>query len=333
MRHATVLGTGLNAPGRAIPNAEYNPRYGIDVDAFLRENRNINTRHLMSANEATSDLAVAASRKALASAGVRADQLDLVVVATDTPDYISPPTAAVVQYGLGATTAGVFDINAACAGFVTGVDLAAKYIVADERYRHVLVVGAYGMSRFLDWDDYKVATLFADGAGAVVVGRANTTDVGVCASELFADGSYHDYLGIFAGGTRYPITKDAIDRKDHLLRFAKKFPPDTNATHWPRLVRSVLARVQRTPADVSKFFFTQINIKSINETLDALGVPHDRAHNIMDRFAYTGSACIGMAISDAAERHALKRGDLIVLVGSGGGMAMAALAMTWGYDT
>jgi 3-oxoacyl-[acyl-carrier-protein] synthase-3 len=312
---------------------EYNPRYGVDVDSFLRENRNIRERHLMSADGATSDLALPAAREALANAGISPADLDLVVVATDTPDYISPPTALVVQYKLGATVAGAFDVNAACAGFVTAVDLASKYIAADQHMNHVLVIGAYGMSKYLDWDDYKVATLFADGAGAVVLAPTSGSARGVLASTLFADGSYHDYLGIFAGGTREPVTHEALRRKDHLLRFARKFPPDTNATHWPRLVRKVLDRVGKTPADVRHYFFTQINIASINQTLDTLGVPRDRAHNIMDRFAYTGSACIAMAMADAARQHQLREGDLCVMVGSGGGMAMGAVALEWGYQT
>jgi 3-oxoacyl-[acyl-carrier-protein] synthase III len=331
MRRATVTGTGMYAPGRPIPNAEFNERYGIDVDAFLQQNRRIRSRHFMAEGEATSDLIVPAARDALAVAGVDAMDLDLIIVATDTPDYISPPTASVVQHKLGARQAGTFDVNSACAGFVTALDMAGKYIVADERYEAILVVGAYGMSRYLDWDDYKLATLFADGAGAAVVQPASTG--GILGSTLYADGSYHDYMGIYAGGTHEPVTAAAMAEKDHLLKFVKKFPAETNPTHWPRLIRETLERIGRTPADVDRYFFTQINIFSIEQTLDVLGVSHDRSHNIMDRFAYTGSACIPMALADAASAHRLRRGDLVVLMGSGGGMAMAALALEWGYDT
>ncbi len=341
-RRAVVTGTGLCAPGRAIPNAEFNERYGMDVDAFLRANRNIETRHFMAADQATSDLVVPAAREALAESGIGSEDLDLVVVATDTPDYISPSTASVVQHKLGAVNAGTFDVNTACAGFVTIADLAWKYIVADPSYRHVLIAGAYGMSKYLDFDDYKLATLFADGAGAAVVSAADHASApepgsgsgaGILASELYAEGSFHDYMGIYAGGTFMPVTPEALERKDHLLRFAKKFPPETNPTHWPRLIRSVLGKIGKEPGDVARYFFTQININSIDQTLDILGVPRDRSHNVMTRFAYTGSACIPMAMADAADRHLLKAGDLVVLMGSGGGMAMAALAMEWGYDT
>ncbi|MFA6234737.1 MAG: ketoacyl-ACP synthase III [Bacteroidota bacterium] len=352
MRNAIITGTGLYVPGEPIPNSVFNERHQEDIDGFLRENRNILQRYYMSDDQATSDLIVPAARDALAEAGITAEALDLIIVSTDTPDYISPSTAAVVQYRLGAVNAGVFDVNTACAGFVTALDIAWKYIRADERYRHILVVGAYGMSKYLDQDDYKIASLFADGAGVVVLSAIDNTGasagassavnagildagraVGVLASTLYADGSFHDFMGIYSGGTRTPASHASIDAKDTLLRFAKKIPPETNPQHWPRLVRTVLDQIGKTPEDVRTYFFTQININSIRETLDILGVPHDRAHNVMDKFAYTGSACIPMAIADAADAHRLAPGDLVMLVGSGGGISMAALALEWSYTT
>lgn len=340
MRTGRITGTGLYAPGEPIPNAVFDARHQQDIDSFLRENRNIYQRYYMADDQATSDLIVPAAREALAEAGIAADALDLIIVSTDTPDYISPSTAAVVQYRLGAVNAGVFDVNTACAGFVTALDIAWKYLRADSQYRHILVVGAYGMSRYLDQDDYKIATLFADGAGAVVLSAdedtaaaAQTRQGGVLASTLYADGSYHDFMGIYGGGTRIPASHESVDAKDTLLRFAKKIPPETNSQHWPRLARIVLDRIGKTPQDVHSWFFTQININSINQTLDILGVPHDRSHNVMDKFAYTGSACIPMAIADAADAHRLSPGDLVILVGSGGGISMAALALEWSYST
>lgn len=331
-RRATITGTGLYAPGEPIPNAVFDEKYGMEIDAFLREQRNIHTRHFMAEDEATSDLIVPAAEEALEKAGIAPEDLDLIIVSTDTPDYISPSTAAVVQHRLGARNAGVFDVNTACAGFVTALDMAGKYVAADARYGAVLVVGAYGMSKFMDWDDYKRATLFADGAGAVIVEPA-PEGRGLMSSTLYAEGVYHDYMGIYAGGTRQPATPEAIERGDTKLRFAKRIPPETNVTHWPRLVREVLEPLGAAPQEVAHYFFTQINIGSIHGTLDALGVEHARSHNVMDRFAYTGSACIPMALADAAREHKLKDGDLVVFVGSGGGMSMAAAAMIWSYDT
>src|SRR5690606_810135 len=157
-------------------------------------------------NQSTSDLALEAAKNALKQAHIQAKDLNLIIVATDTPDYISPSTAAIIQYKLGATNAGVFDLNTACAGFVTALDVANKYIVSDSSYNKILVIGAYGMSRFLNWDDYKIASMFADGAGAVVV--SSTNEPGVLASELYADGQYYDYMGVYAGGTAKPLTHE-----------------------------------------------------------------------------------------------------------------------------
>jgi 3-oxoacyl-[acyl-carrier-protein] synthase-3 len=328
---ATIRGVGHHVPQRRISNQYFNDLYNKDIDSFLRERRNIEQRFFMEEGECTSDLIVPAAERALAMAQLNATDLDLIIIATDTPDYISPSTAAVVQYKLGATKAGCFDLNSACAGFVTALDTANKFIAADSGYQHILVVGAYGMSRYLDFDDYKIASMFADGAGACVLSRSREGH-GILASELYADGQYHDYMGVYAGGTFKKITPETIQNKDHLLNFAKKIPVETNAVHWPRLTHAILDRIQKKTADIDCFFLTQLNIDTINTALDSLGLPHDRSHNVMNQFGYTGSACIPMAISDAVEKGRVKKGDLIFMLGSGGGLSMAALAMTWGLD-
>ncbi len=333
MKRAVIRGTGMYAPERVVTNQWFNEMYAKDVDSFLREKRNIFERRFMSAEQSTSDLIVPAAEQAMKNAGVSAADLDLILVSTDTPDYLSPSTAAVVQYKLRAKNAGAFDINSACAGFVTALDMASKYVV-DPQYKNILVVGAYGMTKWLNYDDFKIATLFADGAGAVVVqARETDQDEGVLASTLFADGQYHDYMGVYAGGTFMPMTHDVIEKKKHLLDFAKKIPIETNGTHWPRLTRILLDRLHKTEQDISHFFLTQINIQSIYEALDNLGLPHSKSHNIMDRFGYTGSACIPMALHDAVSQHKLKKGDLVFMLGSGGGLSMAATSLVWDYDT
>lgn len=331
MRSAVIRGTGMYVPEKVVRNDEFNKMYGKDVDTFLREKRNIFERRYMDKDQATSDLIVPAAEEAVRNAGIRVEDLDLIIVSTDTPDYLSPSTASVVQYRLGAKNAGCFDINSACAGFVTAMDMASKYIAADPQYRNILVVGAYGMTKWLNFDDYKIATLFADGAGAVVVQPGEGR--GVLASTLYADGQYHDYMGVYGGGTRRPVTHDVLENRAHLLDFAKKIPIETNGTHWPRLTNILLDRIGKRAADIDHFFLTQINIQSIHEALDKLGLPHSKSHNVMDRYGYTGSACIPMAIHDAVLQHKLKKGDLVFMLGSGGGLSMAALAMEWGYDT
>ena len=329
---ARIAGVGMYAPERVVTNQFFNDMYQKDVDTFLRERRNIFERRFMSEDQCTSDLIVPAAESAMKSAGILAKDLDLIIVSTDTPDYLSPATAAVVQHKLGASRSAAFDINSACAGFVTALDMANKYMTADPQYQTVMVVGAYGMTKYLNYDDYKIASLFADGAGAVVLKR-DADKQSFMASTLFCDGQYHDYMGIYGGGTFRPTTHEVIEKKGHLLDFAKKIPIETNGTHWPRLTRILLDRIHKKETDIDHFFLTQINIGSIHEALDKLGLPHSKSHNIMDRYGYTGSACLPMALADAAQQQKLKKGDLVFMLGSGGGLSMAAMAFEWTYDT
>lgn len=332
LRKATIVGTGMYAPERVVTNKFFDDLYKKDIGTFLSESRNIRERRWMAPEQRTSDLIIPAAEQALKNAGITAQDLDLIIVSTDTPDYLSPSTASVVAYRMGAKNAGTYDINTACAGFVVGCDIASKYIAADAKYKNILVVGAYGMSKYLNFDDYKIASLFADGAGAAVL-QPSKDSAGFIESEMFTEGMYHDYMGIYAGGTAQPITHSVIENKGHLLAFPKRIPPETNGIHWPRLTHILLDRLHKTPQDIKHFFITQFNVQSIYETLDKLHLPRERAHYIMDRFGYTGSASIGMALADAVDQKKLKKGDLVFMLGSGGGMSMAALALEWGYDT
>nr|BFD65351.1 ketoacyl-ACP synthase III [Bdellovibrio sp. HAGR004] len=331
-RKATIVGTGMYAPERVITNQYFNDLYKKDIGTFLSEQRNIRERRWMNPEQRTSDLILPAAEEAMKVAGITAKDLDLIIVSTDTPDYLSPSTASVVAYRLGAVNAGTYDINTACAGFVVGCDIASKYIVADSKYKNILVVGAYGMSKYLNFDDYKIASLFADGAGAVVL-QPSKDGSGFIDSQMYTDGQYHDYMGIYAGGTAQPVSHQVIENKGHLLAFPKRIPPETNGIHWPRLTHQILDRIKKNPSDIQHFFITQFNVQSIYETMDQLSLPRERAHYVMDRYGYTGSASIGMAVADAAYQKKMKKGDLVFMLGSGGGMSMAALALEWGYDT
>jgi 3-oxoacyl-[acyl-carrier-protein] synthase-3 len=207
------------------------------------------------------------------------------------------------------------------------VDIAAKYISSDSQYRHILIVATYGMSRFLDFHDRNTATIFADGAGAVVMQAQDKP--GFLASKLFADGSFHDFMGIYAGGAQFPISPERIQKGEHQVRFVKKIPQDTNSTHWPVMVRDILQRLEKTEADIDFIIFTQINITTIREVMSELGIAWEKTHTIMDHYGYTGSACIPMALDEASRSNRIQPGDLVFLVGSGGGFAMAAVALNW----
>lgn len=325
-RRALITATGSYVPERELPNAYFNELLGEDVDTWLRANVNIHSRRWCAEGESVADLCERAARQALQRAEVRADELDLLIVATDTPEFVSPSTAAVLQHRLGATRAGTFDLNAACAGSVTALDVAAKYIAADTRYNKVLVIGGYAMSKYLDLTDKKTVTLFADGAGAVLLTAATDTDRGFLTSRLHTEGQYTSWMGIYAGASQQPLTADVLTRNDHKLKFVHRFPKELNPEIWTRLAKEMAADIGVSPRDVDHYVMTQLNVHAIHETLDRLGVPRSRAPLIMQEYGYTGSAAIPMALDAAVTSGAIKKNDLVFLIGSGGGLAFAGAA-------
>ncbi|WP_421894441.1 3-oxoacyl-ACP synthase III family protein [Marinoscillum sp.] len=329
MRKATITGIGSYAPEQEIPNSYFNDLLGEDVDTWLRQNVNITTRRWCTEDESVADLCEAAARQAIGEAGLEPGDIDLVILSTDTPEYVSPSTASVIQDRLGLKNAGTFDLNTACAGFVTAMDVAAKYIAADERYQHILVIGGYAMSKYLNKHDKKTVTLFADGAGAVVMSASAEEGKGFLASDLKTEGQYNGWMGIYAGATHQPVTETVLKNHDHQLKFVHKFPKELNPKMWTEMAEDICKRIGVVPNEVDHYFITQLNFNSINETMDNLGVSRDKAHMVMDKYGYTGSACIPMALHDAYLQGKLKKGDLLLFIGSGGGLAFAAAAIRY----
>lgn len=328
-RHAQILSTGRYIPERVVTNNDLNEMLGENVGDWLVENVGIHERHVMADDETTSSMVVAASERALARAGITAADLNLIIVATDTPDFISPATASAVQAKLGANSAGTYDINCACAAWVTGLDMAARYIATDSDYNSILVAGGYGMTKFLDWRDKYTCTLFADGAAAVIVGAGDRP--GFLAGRLMADGRYHDAMGIYTGGTARPATPETVTELGKpRVQFVKKFPATFNSDNWPPLVRSVVTKAGLTLDEIDFYLFTQLNLRTIEFVMDNLGQPMSKTHWIMDKWGYLGSACIPAALDDALERgKGPKPGDNVVFCATGGGMAMAATVWKW----
>lgn len=329
MRDAKIIGTGIYVPEQVVTNAELSQSLGQDIDEFVTNVVGIKERHIAAENESAADLASAAATNALQDAGIDATELDLILLATDTPEYISPATSVVVQQRIGAVNAGTFDINCACAGFVTTLDAAYKYVRADDSYKNVLVIGCYAMSKYVDWNDKKTSTLFADGAGAMVL-QAVENEPHFLASKLVADGSYHYYMGIFAGGTHEPITAEVLAKNDtNRLRFARKYPPEVNLIGWPKIVNEVLAKAGVSIADVDMFLWTQVNLSTIKTVMQEMQIPEEKTHTIMQKWGYTGSACIPMVFHDALRADKIMRGDTVVMCASGGGLNMACVAMKY----
>jgi 3-oxoacyl-[acyl-carrier-protein] synthase-3 len=235
----------------------------------------------------------------------------------------------VVQHKLGAVNAGAYDVNSACAGWVTALDQGARYVATDETMNYVLVAGGYGMSRFLDLADKKTANLFADGAGAAVLGAGDAP--GFLASNFLAKGEYYDALGIYGGGAARPSTPENLAEYGRpVVQFVKKFPRTFNTEYWPRLIQGALDKAGLALDDIDHFLFTQLNLRTIEAMMALLGQPLAKAHWVMDKWGYTGSPCVIMALDDAISHGRGPRpGDKVLFCASGGGISMAASVWCW----
>ncbi len=328
-RQVKILSTGSHVPDRVVTNAEVDALIGESTSEWLIQNVGIRERHWMAPDETTSDLITAASQKALNRAGMGVDELDLIIVSTDTPDYLSPSTSIVVQYKLGATKAGCYDVNSACAGWVTALDQGARYLLTEPSMEYILVAGGYGMSRFLDYTDKKTANLFADGAGAVVLGVSKKP--GFISSNFLAVGEFHDALGIYTGGAFRPCTAENLATYGPpKVEFVRRFPKTFNTEYWPRLMQGALDKAGLTFDDVDQYYFTQLNLRTIEYMMELIEQPIQKTHWVMDKWGYTGSPCVAMALDDAiAQGKGPKTGDIILFCASGGGITMASSVWRW----
>lgn len=325
-RYADIVATGSYLPEIEVPNDALRQRFA-HLDGFvdkMEERTGIVRRWYAPDDWATSDLALPAARQALEAGGRRPEDVDLLILGTDSPDYLTPATSTVLQHKLGAVNAGTFDIACACASFPTGVATAAGWIAANPSIKTVLVVGVYLMHRLADPDDPMIF-FYGDGAGAAVLEPA--AEPGFVTAAAQADGSYAEYWGIFAGGTAEPASVAAVEAGRTQVRMIERYPPEVNHEGWPRLVRRLATDGEFALGDVDLLIFTQVRKPSIALVMEDLGLPLERAHTIMESCGYTGSACIAMALDDAVRRGKVKAGDLVVMVGSGVGYNQAGVAL------
>jgi len=326
MRTARLVATGSYLPPIETTNDMLRARFAAtapEVVDKLEASSGIRSRWYARDDQRTSDLAVEASREALDGAGLRPSDIDLIVLGTDSPDFITPATSTVVQHKLGAAGAGTFDVGCACASFPTAFASAAGIIATNPGIRRALVVGAYLMHRLADPDD-PTTFFYGDGAGAAVLVADETP--GFVGAAFQADGAFADYWGIFSGGTAEPASEASVREGRTRVRMVERYPPEVNHEGWPRLVRRLASSCGFAVSDIDFVVFTQVRKPSIELVMDDLGLPRERTHTIMGRCGYTGSACIPMALHDAYTADKIASGDLVVLVGSGVGYNQAAVA-------
>jgi 3-oxoacyl-[acyl-carrier-protein] synthase-3 len=312
-------------PKNIVTNEDLYKKFGPDLKKVY-ERIGHGARYYSDKNESSADLAIKAGEEALKNSGLKAGEIDLLIISTDTPAQISPATAAEVQHRMGLKNAGAFDINCACAGFVTAVDMASRYLDG-KTYKNIMIIGTYAMSKHVDHDDMGSVMLFGDGAGAFIIQHA--PQQGKTASTLKADGVYWDYMGIYSGGTRRPVDEGVLKDMTHKVKIPKKFPASLNKEEWPPLITKTLDKLSLKPSDVDAYVFTQVRKPTIEEVMKDFGQPMSKTHTIMEKWGYTGSACVPMAFHDMAAQGKVKRGDRVLLCASGGGYSMACLTFIY----
>ncbi|WP_406415605.1 ketoacyl-ACP synthase III [Streptomyces sp. NBC_00873] len=325
MSDVRILGTGAYVPDRVVSNNEAGAAAGVD-DAWITGKTGIRERRWAADHQATSDLATAAAHAALESAGITADQLSVIVVATSTPDRPQPPTAAYVQQRLGAIGAAAFDVNAVCSGWVFALS-AAEGVLARQR-GHALVIGADLYSRILNRADRKTVVLFGDGAGALVLGPGGEGSR-VRHVALHTFGELSRLIEVPAGGSRLPLDQDALEAGLQYFAMDGQGVRRFVADHLPQLAKQFLQEAGVVPDDISHFVPHQANGVMLDAVFAELALPRATLHRTLTHYANTGAASIPITLDAAARTSAFRPGDLILLAGFGGGMAAGFALVEW----
>ncbi|WP_305787988.1 3-oxoacyl-ACP synthase III family protein [Symbioplanes lichenis] len=322
-----ILATGSCLPDIEVGNQAVAAPAGVDA-AWVSERTGIHARRHASPEQATSDLAVAAAWQALDAASVRPEELQLIVVATSTPDHPQPCTAALVQAALGAVRAAAFDLNAVCSGFVFALTTAQRFLAQSSSGGPALVIGADIYSRILDRTDRRTSILFGDGAGAVVLG-AVPPPRGMLADQLASYGEFAQLIGVPGGGSRLPLDAAALAAgKQHFTmqgRLVRQFVE----TYLPPAVEGFLRDAGLAPADVDHLVPHQANGRMLDDLVARLGLPRALLHRTVERYGNTGAASIPITLDHANRAGRFRAGEVVLLVGFGGGMSTGISVLHW----
>ncbi|MEC0172582.1 beta-ketoacyl-ACP synthase III [Paenibacillus graminis] len=326
LRPVGIIGTGKYVPEKILTNSDLEKMVETN-DEWIVSRTGIRERHIAAPHEATSDLAYEAAVRTLDSAGIKAEDLELIIVATVTPDSTVPSTACILQDKLGAKGAAAFDLSAACSGFVYSLATATGFI-QNGMYNNALVIGADTLSRITDYSDRNTCVLFGDGAGAVIIGEV-PEGRGFLSFDLGAEGSGGSLLNIEAGGSRLPASHQTIEDKKHFLymngREVFKFAVRVMGTATER----VLTKAGLGKENIDLFVPHQANIRIIQSAMQRLDLPPEKCVINVDKYANTSAASIPLALVEAAEEGRIKEGDAVLMVGFGGGLTWGASVLIW----
>ncbi|MBU2701207.1 3-oxoacyl-[acyl-carrier-protein] synthase-3 [Sporomusaceae bacterium BoRhaA] len=321
-----IIGIGSYVPEHEMTNKDLEKLVNTN-DEWIVERTGIKSRRIAADGEATSDMAVFAAQKALNDAGVAAEEIDLVIVATATPDMSFPSTACLVQERIGAKHAAAFDLTAGCSGFVYGFITGSQFIQSG-LYKKVLVIGAETLSRILDWTDRNTCVLFGDGAGAAVLGEVEE-GYGLLGSELGADGHGGELLKLPAGGSRIPASHSTVDQRQHYVSMSGNEVFKFAIKIMGSAALKALERAGLTRSDVDVLVPHQANIRIIQSAAKRLKVPLEKVVINLDKYGNTSAASIPIALDEAFHSGAIKQGNVVVLVGFGAGLTWASAVIKW----
>ncbi len=327
-RSTVILGTGSYAPERILTNAEL-ARTVETSDEWIRTRSGIRERRIAAPNESTSDMGVQAGRRAIADAGLTPADIDLLVVATVTPDMPMPAAACFIQHKLGIpTTAACFDINAACSGFVYALDTACA-MIGSGRYQKALVIGVEKLSAVVDWQDRTTCVLFGDGAGATVIGVSPEPNIGLIGTRLGAFGENVDLLNIPAGGSSTPATAETIATRQHCLQMKGKEVFKLAVRAMDDAARDILEQHHLRADQISLVIPHQANLRIIEAISEYLELPMERFFVNVDRYGNTSAASIPIALDEARRTGRIKAGDITLLVAFGAGLTYGSALIRW----
>lgn len=326
MKRAKITGTGFAVPQRVLTNADLEKMVDTS-DEWITARTGIKERYIASENEYTSTFATRAAEKAMAMAGVGPEELDLLIVATVTPDFPFPSTACLVQNNLKAVNATAFDIAAACSGFIFGLSLAEKYIRAGAA-RKILIVGAEVLSRIVDWTDRNTCCLFGDGAGAVVV-EASPNERGILSTHIHSDGRHWELLYQPGAGNRNPASQKTIDEKQAFINMQGNEVFKLAVRAMEEVALEALAANNLSASDIDLFIPHQANRRIIDAIGKRMGINGEQLYINLERYGNTSSASIPIALDEVNRNGRIKEGDIVLLDAFGGGMTWGATLIRW----
>ena len=329
MQRSRIVGTGTYLPERIVTNDDLVKDYGLDTsDAWIHERTGIRRRRIAAPGEATSDMAAAASRKALKMAGIRPEDVDMIVCGTVTPDMPFPSCATLVQAKLGATHAACFDVSAACAGSLYALAIGDSFIKSGAA-RSILVIGAELLTRIVDWKDRNTAVLFGDAAGAMVIVPETRENHGLLSTHLHTDGTQADILKIPGGGSKKPFSAEVLASGDQFVKMNGREVYKTAVRVLEECSREALERNGFRTQDVTHVIAHQANLRILEGVMKRLEIPLEKCHLNIEEVGNTSSASVPLTLDQANRKGALKDGDLVLMMAIGGGMAWGSALLRW----